>query len=291
MSTRWLRGFRDARLTSGSGGSGGGGAPTDAEFIVLGLDSQLTAERVITGQAGVVSLTDNGPNSTLIIDVAPHGIDFGRLQTITTARLLGRSTAGSGDVEQISLGTGLSLVAGVLDATGLGFVPTSRQIIAGTGLSGGGNLTTDRTLAVLYGVTAGTATQGNDPRLPTTDQKAALAGTDGTPNAANRYVTDTDPRLAAAAHAGIATLNFGPGGAGQPDAQVVITGQADIDSMATILAGIRLQATADHSVDEIRAERIHCYAGDIVDGVGFTIFGELSIGTSYGDFLVNWSWF
>ena len=42
---------------------------------------------------------------------------------------------------------------------------TSTQIIAGTGLTGGGNLTANRTLSVSYGTTAGTATQGNDTRL------------------------------------------------------------------------------------------------------------------------------
>lgn len=41
----------------------------------------------------------------------------------------------------------------------------SRQIIAGTGLTGGGDLTADRTLAVAYGTAASTATQGNDTRV------------------------------------------------------------------------------------------------------------------------------
>ena len=44
-------------------------------------------------------------------------------------------------------------------------ISTSRQIIAGTGLSGGGDLTADRTLSVQYGTTAGTAARGDDPRL------------------------------------------------------------------------------------------------------------------------------
>lgn len=39
------------------------------------------------------------------------------------------------------------------------------KVNAGTGLSGGGDLTEDRTLSVAYGNTAGTAAQGNDPRL------------------------------------------------------------------------------------------------------------------------------
>ncbi|CAK7078635.1 MAG: hypothetical protein MEBIL_02918 [Bilophila sp.] len=46
-----------------------------------------------------------------------------------------------------------------------GYVLTSRKIIAGTGLSGGGSLETDRTLKVSYGTAAGTACQGNDARV------------------------------------------------------------------------------------------------------------------------------
>ena len=40
-------------------------------------------------------------------------------------------------------------------------------------------------------------TTGERNNLPTTDQKAALLGTDGTPNNGNRYVTNSDPRLSA----------------------------------------------------------------------------------------------
>ena len=46
-----------------------------------------------------------------------------------------------------------------------GKAPTTRTITAGTGLAGGGDLTANRTLAVSYGTTAGTAVQGNDTRL------------------------------------------------------------------------------------------------------------------------------
>ena len=44
-------------------------------------------------------------------------------------------------------------------------VPPTRTITAGTGLSGGGDLSADRTLAVNYGTAAGTVCQGNDERL------------------------------------------------------------------------------------------------------------------------------
>jgi len=53
-----------------------------------------------------------------------------------------------------------------------GKVDTSRQIIAGTGLTGGGTLAADRTLTVSYGSSAGTAAQGNDSRITGAEQTA-----------------------------------------------------------------------------------------------------------------------
>lgn len=44
------------------------------------------------------------------------------------------------------------------------------------------------------GTTTGTVAAGDDSRFPTTDEKAALAGT-GTPSAANKYVVNNDSRM------------------------------------------------------------------------------------------------
>lgn len=46
-----------------------------------------------------------------------------------------------------------------------------------------------------FGSTGGTACEGNDARLPTSDQKSALIGTAGTPSASNPYVTADDARM------------------------------------------------------------------------------------------------
>ena len=48
---------------------------------------------------------------------------------------------------------------------GGGGVPTSRRVIAGTGIIGGGDLTADRTFSADFGVETGKIAQGNDPRL------------------------------------------------------------------------------------------------------------------------------
>ena len=47
----------------------------------------------------------------------------------------------------------------------IGAVPTTVQVIAGTGLSGGGSLAANRTFTIKYGTAAGTACQGNDARV------------------------------------------------------------------------------------------------------------------------------
>lgn len=46
-------------------------------------------------------------------------------------------------------------------------------ISAGTGLSGGGDLSTNRTLSVVYGTAAGTSAQGNDSRITGAAQRSA----------------------------------------------------------------------------------------------------------------------
>ena len=68
---------------------------------------------------------------------------------------------GGGAVDSVNGETGTV----VLHAADVGAAPTSRTISAGTGLTGGGDLSANRTLAVSYGTTAGTAAQGNDSRL------------------------------------------------------------------------------------------------------------------------------
>ena len=68
---------------------------------------------------------------------------------------------GGGAVDSVNGETGTV----VLDAADVDAAPTSRTISAGTGLTGGGDLSANRTLAVSYGTTAGTAAQGNDSRL------------------------------------------------------------------------------------------------------------------------------
>lgn len=71
---------------------------------------------------------------------------------------------------------------------------------------------------------------------------------------------------------GISTLDFGafPGAS---DASVAVTGQSGIVSGSLVEAWIRPVASADHSADEHMVETLKVFAGNIVAGTGFTIYG------------------
>jgi hypothetical protein len=61
----------------------------------------------------------------------------------------------------------------VLSAADVGAVPTSRTVSAGSGLTGGGDLSANRSLAANFGTSAGTIAQGNH----THDAAAVATGT------------------------------------------------------------------------------------------------------------------
>lgn len=54
--------------------------------------------------------------TVLTVTIADDAVSFAKMQNIAADRLLGRSTAGSGDIEQLTVGSGLTLAGGVLSA-------------------------------------------------------------------------------------------------------------------------------------------------------------------------------
>lgn len=147
-----------------------------------------TVDAVSAATAGKVVLRDaNGraqvATPSVAADIATKGyvdsaVGAGGVADggITTAKLA------DGAVTTIKVGDGQITAAKL--AAGVAVAP-SRQVIAGTGLSGGGDLTADRTFAVVYGTAAGTAAQGNDARLsdqrvPTDNSVTSAKIVDGT---------------------------------------------------------------------------------------------------------------
>lgn len=104
-----------------SGGGGGGGAPTTAEYVVTASNGSLSAERVTTNTATVE--WDTGTAGQLKANVPDGSVTYAKVQDVSAAsKILGRGDSGSGDVQEITLGTNLSMSGTTLNATGGGGV-------------------------------------------------------------------------------------------------------------------------------------------------------------------------
>jgi hypothetical protein len=85
--------------------------------------------------------------------------------------------------------------------------------------------------------------------------------------------------------AGTATLDFG---LSSKTAQVIITGVDTILATSTILLSMRNIATVSHSVDDMLVDPIRLAAHSIVQGVGFTLYGEMGNASANGTYGVAW---
>ena len=143
-----------------------GTVKTTGNQSVDGIKSFTSAPKLKTtstaGYAWVATGSDGSGDWSAIVN-APGG-------TVPWANITGKPSTFTPEahVHAISDITSLS-------TTLSGKVDTSRTITAGTGLTGGGDLSANRTLTVAYGTAAGTAAQGNDSRLSDTRTPSALS--------------------------------------------------------------------------------------------------------------------
>jgi hypothetical protein len=162
----------------GTGGGGGGGAPTTADYLVRTADAGLSAERVVTDTSEVTWDWATG----------------------------GQAKANVGAIAQSKVTNLVSDLAGK--------VPTTRTISTTAPLTGGGDLSANRTLAVSDATTttkgvvelatsgenaANVVVQGNDSRLsdsraPNGAASGDLTGTYPGPTVAADAITDTKLR-------------------------------------------------------------------------------------------------
>jgi hypothetical protein len=110
-------------------GSPEGAATAGPGSIYLRTDGTCYKKLTGTGNTGwalQVTVTD-GYKGDIVVSasgatwtVENDAVTFAKMQNIATDKLLGRSTAATGDIEEISIGAGLDLTSGTLSATGGG---------------------------------------------------------------------------------------------------------------------------------------------------------------------------
>lgn len=151
--------FTNKGIVQLAGDLAGKGSMAAAPVITDGaITNSKLAEQAITGNK-IANTTITDANISANAAIAKNKLAYLQI--------------GDNDINTISESKITNLVSDLAAKT-----PTTRQIIAGTGLTGGGDLSADRTLAVTYGTTAGTAMQGNDSRVASAVQ-ASMATAKG----------------------------------------------------------------------------------------------------------------
>ncbi len=119
-------------ITAGAGLTGGGDLSANRTIDLAAADSTITVN-ADSIQVGIVGNANLSNNTIALARLANAGAQF---------RIVGRKTTGAGAWEDCTLAE-LGITS-----TDIGAVPTSRTITAGAGLTGGGDLTANRTLDI-----------------------------------------------------------------------------------------------------------------------------------------------
>lgn len=172
-------------LTAGTGLSGGGDLTANRSFSIANTgvtaasygaaSKTLTATVNAQGQLTALADTDIAISNTQI-----SGLGTMSTQNANAVAITGGSITGITDLAVADGGTGASDASGA--RTNLGAAASATTITAGTGLSGGGDLTANRTLSIANtAVTAGSYGTASDTLIATVNAQGQLTALAATP--------------------------------------------------------------------------------------------------------------
>lgn len=241
---------------SGSGG-GGGGSLSDGDYgdVVVG-----------------------GSGTTLTIDA--RAVNFGKMQTISTARFLGRTTAGTGDIEQLTASAAKALLAiTASDVSGLAAVATSGDAVDLTGLadvafSGGfvdlfGTLQAGQ-MPTFTGDVTNTALAMTIASAAVSNAKLANMATQ-TFKGRNTAGTGSPEDLSVATVKTMLGLTGTNSGDQNVFTKIVVAGQSDVDADSTadtltLVAGANVTITTNAGTDTITISAATSGGSTLADG-------------------------
>lgn len=99
------------------------------------------------------------------------------------------------------------------------------------------------------------------------------------------YFTKSSDSSAEGSAQGTAVLDFGTGNS---YASVVVTGVSAVAADSVIITSVRIEATPEHTVDDLIYDPIRVGNTAIVAGVGFTVFGIMDDASADGTYNINW---
>ena len=142
-------------------GTGGGGADAGLPFLLTSNSSLVTAERALVAGAGL-SGTDGGANSSYTLTLNLTGLVSNQViwDSANASRTLTAGLSGSNDPIITFSDNTVNVSTGQLQQGGVAVALQNVNVIAGAGLTGGGDLSASRTLDV--GAGTGITVNAND---------------------------------------------------------------------------------------------------------------------------------